>query len=87
MQQVLPPGVQNGEKPDLGAQVLRIGGDGAQRLGTGVEQEVVEQLLVLIREGRDGPGQRKDHVEILDLEQIGLPVLGKHPANPSVRSG
>ena len=37
MVQVLPPGVQHGDEPDLGAEMLGIGGDGAQRLGRRLE--------------------------------------------------
>lgn len=39
VQQVLAPGVQDGDEADLGAQVSAIGGDGAQGLGGGVEQD------------------------------------------------
>jgi hypothetical protein len=42
MQQVLAPGVQDGDETDLGTQVLRVGGDGAQGLGGGMEQDVVD---------------------------------------------
>ncbi len=43
MQQVLSPGVQDGEEADLGAQVLGIGGDGAQGFGAGVKEQVVDE--------------------------------------------
>ena len=43
----LPPGVQDGEHADLGAQMLGIGGDGAQRLGRCPEQHAVDHGLVL----------------------------------------
>jgi hypothetical protein len=36
-QQLLIPGVQHAEEPDLGAQVFRIAGDLEQRLGAGAE--------------------------------------------------
>lgn len=67
VQQILPPRVQDREEADLRAQVLRIGGDRAQRLGAGAKQDVIEHLLVLVRERRDGLGQREDDMEILDL--------------------
>ena len=41
LQQVLSPGMQNAEKTNLGAEVLRVGRDLEQRLGTGAEQEIV----------------------------------------------
>ena len=45
--QVLPPGVQHGQEADLRAQMLRIGGDGAQCLRRRPEQDVVDHGLVL----------------------------------------
>jgi hypothetical protein len=33
--QSLPPGVQHRDRADLGAEITRIGGDAAQRLGRG----------------------------------------------------
>ena len=53
VQQVLPPRVQDRDEADLRAQVLRIGGDRAQRLGAGAKQQIVERLLVLVRERGD----------------------------------
>ena len=48
IEQVLAPGVEHGEKADLGAQVLGIGGDGEQGLGRGPEQDAIELSLILI---------------------------------------
>jgi len=45
-QQVLSPTVQHGEKADLGAQMFGVGSDLQQSLGSGVEQQVIEDLLV-----------------------------------------
>jgi len=45
-EEVLPPTVQNGEKADLGAQMLGVGGDLEQGLSAGAEQEVIKDLLV-----------------------------------------
>jgi hypothetical protein len=45
MQQVLPPGVRDRDEADLGAKVFGIGGDRAQGLGAGAEQDVVERFL------------------------------------------
>ena len=75
VEQVLAPGVQDGEKADLSAQVLGVGGDGLQRLAGHLEQQVVEQALVLVGDGGDGLGQGEHDVEILTVEQIGLAVF------------
>ena len=45
------PGVQHGGEADARAQMLRVGGEGGQRLGGGPEQEVVDGGLVLERGG------------------------------------
>ena len=74
--QALPPGMQDRDEADFGAQVFRIGGDGAQGFGAGAEQGVVDHAFVLPGERRDRFGQREDHVEILDLgQQLSLPVF------------
>ena len=39
------PGVQHGGEADARAEMLRVGGDGGQRLGGGPEQEVVDDGL------------------------------------------
>ena len=48
MQQGGSPGVQDGEEANLRAQMFGIGGDGAQGLGRGLEENVVDHLLVLV---------------------------------------
>ncbi len=74
--QVLPPGMQDRDEADLGAQVFRIGGDRAQGFGAGAKQHVVERFLVLVGDHRDGLGDSKDHMEILDLgKQLSLAVF------------
>ena len=45
--QVLTPGVEHGDKADLGAEMLGIGGDCAQRFSCGPEQNGVDRGLVL----------------------------------------
>ena len=47
MDERLAPGVQHGEETDLGAEVARVGGDGAQRLGDGPEEQAIDDGLVL----------------------------------------
>ena len=53
MVQVLAPGVQHGDQADLGAEMLGIGGDDAQRLGRRLEQDAVDDRLVLEGDGGD----------------------------------
>ena len=74
------PGVQHQRRTDLGAQMLRIGGDRAQRLGGDVEQQPVDKRLVVPGDGTDRRGQREDDVVILDRQQVGLACL-----EPAVR--
>ena len=45
MAQVLPPGVEHCDEAGLGAEMLRIGGDRAHRLGRGAEQDCVNRRL------------------------------------------
>ena len=51
--EVLSPGVQDSGEADVGAEVLRIGGDRGERLGRGLEQQSVDLGLVLIGDGTD----------------------------------
>ena len=44
-EQVLSPGVQDGNHANLGSQVLRIGCDFQQGLRSGGEQQIVKQSL------------------------------------------
>jgi hypothetical protein len=76
VQQILPPRVQDRDETDLRAQVFRVGGNRAQRRGAGAKQQIVEHLLVLVRERGNGLRKREDHMEILDLgQQFSLPVF------------
>ena len=55
------PGVQHGGEADARTEMLRVGGDGGERLGGGPEQEVVDGGLVLER-GRADRGRRDRYV-------------------------
>jgi hypothetical protein len=68
MQQVLAPGVEYGEKTDLGAEMARVAGDGEERLGGGAEQQAVNHLLVMKGNGGGWFGQSEDDVKVLDRE-------------------
>ena len=73
------PGVQHQGRADLGPQMLGVGGDGEQRLGRNVEQQAIDHGLVLVGELGDRRGQRKDHMVVLDRQQIGLTRLEPAP--------
>ena len=81
MHQVLTPGVQDGEEANVSAEMLGIGADRSQRLGGGLKEQVIDHRFVLIGDRRDLFGQRKDHVEVLTIEQLRLPMLD--PLRPS----
>ena len=50
--QILPPGMQHTEEADLSAEMLRIGSNLQECGGTGVEQDVIDDSLVLQSEPR-----------------------------------
>src|SRR4051794_20744950 len=55
----LPPRVQDRDHPGLGAQMLRIGADGADGLGRGLEQDVVDDGLFCRAIAATGAGRVK----------------------------
>ena len=75
MYQVLPPGVQNTDKAQFGTQVLKVGGNGRERLGARLKEERVKDPLVLVGHGRDRSREREDHMKVFTLEQFCLAVL------------
>ena len=70
----LPPCVQDGDEPDLGPQMSRVGSDRPQRLGRRLEQDGIDHRLVLEGHGRHLGRHGEDHMEIGHFQQIGLPV-------------
>ena len=81
VEQILPPCVQDGEESDFCTQMLRIGGDDAQRLGCCTKKNVVDDLLVIKGDGGDLFWQREDNVKIGGVEHLGLAVLNPLGAN------
>ena len=69
--QVLSPTVKYGEKTDLGAQMLGIGSDGGQGLGSGSEQYAVDEIFVLVSDGSDLFGNGEDDMKIVRRENFG----------------
>jgi hypothetical protein len=74
MMQVLSPGVEHRDQPDLGAEVLGIGSDDAQRLGCGSEQDGVDHGFVLECDLGDRHRYGDDNMEVRHRQQIGLAV-------------
>ncbi len=56
--------MQYAGKADPGAEMLRVGGDGEQRLGAGFEQDVVNHRLVLVGDVGDRGRQGEHDVEV-----------------------
>ena len=74
MLQGLPPAVQHSEKAGLRAQMFRISGDGQQSRGHGTKEQIVNDRLVLIRDGSNGRREREDYMEILDRQEFAAAV-------------
>ena len=70
MDERLTPGVEDGEEADLGAEVPGVGGDGAERLGDGAEEETVDDGLVLGGDLGDRRGHGENDVEVLGGQQV-----------------
>ena len=75
--QVLAPGVEHGDETNLGAEMPRVCGDDAERLGCGPEQDSVDRLFVLEGDLGKRRGQREHDMEIRNRQQLGLP--GRQP--------
>ena len=74
MREGLPPRVQDGDHAGLGAEVLRVGTDGADRLGRGLEQDVVDDRLVLQGDGGDGRRHGENDMEIRNWQEFGTTI-------------
>jgi len=71
MLEVLPPGMEDTEKPDLRAEVFGVAGKFEQRSGTGAEEQVIKQTLVLEDESGELVRQGEDDVEVRHGQQLG----------------
>jgi hypothetical protein len=71
----LPPGVQDGQEADPGAEVRRVGGDLEQGVRGGAEQQAVDHPRVLQGDRPEGRREGKDDMEVGDGEQLGRPRL------------
>ncbi len=66
--------MQHGGQADPGAEMLRLGGNGDERLGCRLEQDVVDHGLVLAGDVADRGRQCEDHVIVGHRQQLGFPV-------------
>lgn len=75
--------MEHGGDAHAGAEMPEIGGDGSRRLGRGLEQQVVDRRLVLVRDGADRGRQGEDEMIIGYEQKLGLaggePVPGRCP--------
>src|ERR1700687_1415350 len=72
VKQVLSPTVQYSEKADLCARMFGIGSDRGQGLGSGSEQNAVDEIFVLVSGGSGLFGNREDDMKIVCVENFGL---------------
>jgi hypothetical protein len=72
--QVLAPTMQDGEEPDLGAEVLRIGRYFEQRFCNGTKQQVVKQGGIALTQPVQFVGQCEHHMKIRQAEQLLFPA-------------
>jgi hypothetical protein len=73
--QRLAPGVQNGDRAHLRAEVARVCRNVAQRLGSGTEQKSVDDALVLEGDLRGRRWQCEDYVVLGYRQQVSLARL------------
>src|SRR6516165_9895540 len=55
--------------------MLGIGCDGAQGLGSGVEQNAIDHLLVLVGDAGNLFRHRKDHMKVLGMEKFSAAIF------------
>ena len=65
--------MQDRKEAGVGSQVARVAGDLLSGLGTGAEQEVIEDLLVLQRQWGELMRQSEDNMDIGDGQKFVLP--------------
>ena len=72
VQERLPPRVEDAEKAERGAQVLRRACDLQERRRTRLEEQVVDHPFVLQGEPREGVREGEDDVGVPDRQQLAL---------------
>jgi len=66
VQERLPPGVEDAQKAERGAEMLRRACDFQERRGTRLEEEVVHHPFVLQRESRERVREGEDDMGVPD---------------------
>ena len=74
MGQGLAPAVQDRDHAGLGAEIFGIGSDGADRLGRGLEEDIVDDRLVLKGDRCERGRHGEDEMEIRDWQKFGAAV-------------
>jgi hypothetical protein len=64
VQECLPPGVQDAQKAERGAEMLRRARDIQERRGTRLEEQVVHHSFVLQREPCESMGKGEDDMGV-----------------------
>lgn len=75
LEQVLPPGVKQGEEANAGAQMLGIGCNRFQRHRARAEQRVVDQTRVLQCQRIELLWNGEDHMEVFNRQQFSTAPL------------
>jgi hypothetical protein len=70
MFEFLIPGVKHTEEADLGAEMLRIASDFEEGFGTGLQQQMIQNFLVLQGERRQLMGQGEDNMNVTGRQKF-----------------
>src|SRR5688572_5705773 len=81
--QILAPGVKNGEEADFSTEMFRISSDEPQGFGGGLKEYAVDGSLVLQGDGGNLFRNCKYNVKIRHAKKLGLPSL--NPLGPRQR--
>jgi len=68
--EVLPPGMENADPPDLCAEMFGVLGEFRECLGGRVKKEIVQDLRVHGNQGIQCGGEGKDHMEVFNGQEV-----------------
>jgi len=66
----LTPGMEHAEEADFGAEMVGIARHFEQRFGTGPEQEIIDDLLVLQGQRGEPPRKSEDDMDVGDRQEF-----------------